>query len=72
MKLRVPLLPLVAHVLLIPAVCSCWLCDILQETYNSVRLDLAAAAHHSYHYGVKIVRGAYIVQERALAKEQSN
>ena len=47
-----------------------WLYGLLQETYDSVRLDLAAAAHHNYHYGVKIVRGAYIALERALAKEQ--
>lgn len=49
----------------------CWPHDVLQETYDSVRLDLAAAAHYNYHYGIKLVRGAYITQERALAKEQS-
>lgn len=35
-----------------------------------LRLDLASAEESGFMYGVKLVRGAYMEQERALAQEK--
>ena len=35
-----------------------------------LRLDLAFAEESGFKYGVKVVRGAYMEQERALAQEK--
>ena len=41
-----------------------------QATENSICLDLLAADVNKFHYGVKLVRGAYMEQERDLAIEK--
>ena len=42
----------------------------VQATENSICLDLLAADVNGFHYGVKLVRGAYMEQERTLAVEK--
>ncbi len=42
----------------------------LQSSKSSIRLDLSAAETSGFHYGVKLVRGAYMEQERELAKNK--
>ncbi|TNN07798.1 Proline dehydrogenase 1 [Schistosoma japonicum] len=41
----------------------------LKETLESLRHDLNHAATENFYFGAKLVRGAYIDQERARAKE---
>lgn len=41
----------------------------LKGTYDQVRRDLATARHENFFFGAKLVRGAYMEQERARAKE---
>ena len=36
---------------------------------DSILLDIHMAETGGFHYGVKIVRGAYMEQERSLAEE---
>ncbi|XP_023288283.1 proline dehydrogenase 1, mitochondrial [Orussus abietinus] len=39
----------------------------LQDTFNEVRTDLEQAERQNFYFGAKLVRGAYIEQERARA-----
>ncbi|CAF1543467.1 unnamed protein product [Rotaria magnacalcarata] len=41
----------------------------LKETLASVKHDLSQAEHHNYTFAAKLVRGAYMEQERRLAQE---
>lgn len=41
----------------------------LQEAYDNVTLDLELARREGWCFGAKLVRGAYMAQERARAAE---
>ena len=41
----------------------------LQDTASRLRVDIARSERFSYHFGAKLVRGAYLESERALAQE---
>lgn len=41
----------------------------LKDTLEKVRLDLKRAERHSFHFGAKLVRGAYMEHERERSKE---
>ena len=59
-----------AHYRHIQCTCMLVVCPVLQDALNSIHLDLAAADVSGFHLGVKLVRGAYLEQERQLAKEK--
>ena len=42
----------------------------LQKAEATLKMDLALAEQAGFMYGVKVVRGAYMEQERALAREK--
>ena len=41
----------------------------LQEAYDNVSLDVELARREGWYFGAKLVRGAYMYQERTRAKE---
>ena len=52
-----------------PAVFNTYQCYLV-DAGERVRADLARASAGGYYFAGKVVRGAYMVQERALAREQ--
>ena len=42
----------------------------LKDTAERLRYDMERSERHEYHFGAKVVRGAYMEGERALAKVQ--
>ncbi len=49
---------------------ACMSPSLLQRAPTDLRLDLAFSKTSGFCYGVKLVRGAYMEQERALAEEK--
>lgn len=43
--------------------------NYLKDTFDRLKKDLQAASDEDFHFGCKLVRGAYIVQERSRAKQ---
>jgi proline dehydrogenase len=42
----------------------------LKDAYMRLLIDFERSRRNNYHFGAKLVRGAYILSERALAKER--
>ena len=42
----------------------------MQSSYQTLRMEHADAKRNNYIYAVKVVRGAYIDEERRLAQEK--
>jgi len=51
-----------------PSVYNTYQC-YLQDTYSRVKVDLERARRKDYWFAAKLVRGAYMVQERKRAVE---
>ena len=44
-------------------------CMCLQDSWNRMNLDMERSRREGFHFGVKLVRGAYMYLERQRAKE---
>jgi hypothetical protein len=53
----------------LPVVIHTYQC-YLTSSYQNISIDLERSRVEGFHFGGKLVRGAYMVQERALAAEQ--
>lgn len=42
---------------------------VLQEAYDNVTMDVELSRREGWHFAAKLVRGAYMYQERERAKE---
>lgn len=43
--------------------------NYLKDTFDRLKSDVKIASDEDFHFGCKLVRGAYIVQERSRAKQ---